>query len=924
MSDKRNQTKKYDVVVVGGGMSGICAALASSRHGAKTALIQARPVLGGNASSEMRMHITGANCHLGKTDLQETGILMEILLENKRRNPYQTFAIWDSVLWEKVRYQENLDLYLNTSMDEAYTEGSKITSILCHQISTETTYHFYADIFVDATGNGSLGMYAGAEFRMGSEGKAEFNEPNAPDEPNSTTMGNTLMFIAEDMGEPVPFKKPDWAYTFTEEDLIFRGHGNMTISHGENGVQELYNADSGYWWIELGGTSHDIIGDHEIITEELYKCVYGIWDHIKNNGDHGAQNYALTWVGSVPGVRESRRLVGDYLLTENDVAGNRIFEDAVAYGGWPMDEHPPHGLFHKGYPVRYINFPGAYTIPYRCYYSKNIDNLMMAGRNISTTKMALGSTRVMGTCAVGGQAVGTAAAMAIKYGCTPRQIGQHMDELQQTLLKDDYAIELMDLTHGKRIFLQEEMNYTHDLNINPYHQENFYYISGRTVYTMSAVNGEVNTAVKHDNLINDYAFTPKYLISVDDSGKFLMTLINRSSDLSLMLSFPRSLKQVVWCNDQIAVAENSKVYIVRRNRDDNEKADYLKGHAEYIERAATSTDGKRLVSCTYDHIRNQGELIIWDLENLKLLASTSVEDQIIQMTFIENANKVFTVSRQGHLSVYDASDLSLLHQTSTNILSPTIFMSPDRSLCLVAGSWRDNRIYRTSDLTRLDMGEILDATSVTAVFSQDNRWLFFADYLGLMMIDLEAKSVVREISYTISDLKLSYNGNYLACLCTDNTVRLMNAQTLEEIRNFSLTDMTIKSVIFDSQDQTLFFISDDYLIRRYRLDNGEFISEEDTKEIEVEEILFSPDNKYYITIGRYESLLWSNEANKPLSRIMSLLAVSPDFDKVMIRKSNDVCIMPFYNTKMLIEEAERKLKGRTLTEQEKKQLFIVD
>jgi hypothetical protein len=458
MSDKRNQTKKYDVVVVGGGMSGICAALASSRHGAKTALIQARPVLGGNASSEMRMHITGANCHLGKTDLQETGILMEILLENKRRNPYQTFAIWDSVLWEKVRYQENLDLYLNTSMDEAYTEGSKITSILCHQISTETTYHFYADIFVDATGNGSLGMYAGAEFRMGSEGKAEFNEPNAPDEPNSTTMGNTLMFIAEDMGEPVPFKKPDWAYTFTEEDLIFRGHGNMTISHGENGVQELYNADSGYWWIELGGTSHDIIGDHEIITEELYKCVYGIWDHIKNSGDHGAQNYALTWVGSVPGVRESRRLVGDYLLTENDVAGNRIFEDAVAYGGWPMDEHPPHGLFHKGYPVRYINFPGAYTIPYRCYYSKNIDNLMMAGRNISTTKMALGSTRVMGTCAVGGQAVGTAAAMAIKYGCTPRQIGQHMDELQQTLLKDDCYIPGYKNTDTKDLLLEASVS----------------------------------------------------------------------------------------------------------------------------------------------------------------------------------------------------------------------------------------------------------------------------------------------------------------------------------------------------------------------------------------------------------------------------------------------------------------------------------
>lgn len=446
----REKTKHYDVIVVGGGMSGICAAIASARHGAKTALIQSRPMLGGNASSEMRMHITGASCHNGKRDANETGILMEILLENKQRNPYHSHSIWDSILWEKVRFQQGLDLYMNTTLDSAETQNNRIQSIVCRQSSTESTYTFYADIFVDATGNGTLGFFSGAEYRIGSEGRAEFGEPNAPEEPNQTTMGNTLLFIAERKDEPVSFIKPQWAYTFTEEDLAYRGHGNTTVPHGENGVTEEYNADSGYWWIELGGTSKDIIADSEKITEELYKCVYGIWDHIKNCSDHGAENYALSWVGSVPGIRESRRLIGDYMLQEMDVSGNRIFEDAVAYGGWPMDEHPPMGLFHKGPPVRYINYAGFYSIPYRCYYSKNIENLMMAGRDISTSKMALGSTRVMGTCAVGGQAVGTAAAMAIRYDILPREVGQsHIRELQQTLLKDDcyipgYANEDMD------------------------------------------------------------------------------------------------------------------------------------------------------------------------------------------------------------------------------------------------------------------------------------------------------------------------------------------------------------------------------------------------------------------------------------------------------------------------------------------------
>ena len=440
MRVRKKIEKQYDVVVIGGGLSGVCAAIAAARNGAKTALVHARSVLGGVSSSEIRMHICGASCHEGKKDLYESGIILEMLLENKSRNPYHSFSIWDTVLWEKVRFQKNLDSYLNTNFEQVQMAGDRIKAVECSQSTTEREYLFKADIFVDATGNGMLGYLAGAQYRIGSESKQEFGEPDAPEAPNPHTMGSTIMFTAEDMGEPVIFKKPVWAHDFTEEELKLRGHGNMTIDRGENGIVEEYSASSGYWWIEYGGESEDIIDNNEDIKEELYKCVYGVWDHIKNAGDHGAANYAITWVGSVPGMRESRRLIGDYILNENDVLGNRIFEDAVAYGGWPMDIHRPGGIYSTAIPSDHINYPGAYTIPYRCYYSVNIENLMFAGRDISASKMAFSSSRVMGTCAIGGQAVGTAAAMAVGYGCTPRQMGDHMQELQQKLLKDDCYI----------------------------------------------------------------------------------------------------------------------------------------------------------------------------------------------------------------------------------------------------------------------------------------------------------------------------------------------------------------------------------------------------------------------------------------------------------------------------------------------------
>ena len=441
MRQRKVIEKKYQVIVIGGGLSGVCAALASARQGASTAIVQSRSVFGGNNSSEVRMHVCGANCHAEKKDLAETGILMELQLLNKQVNPNYSFPMWDMVMWGKLKAEPNLDCYLNTVMDDAVMDGDRIAAVICRQSSTELVFRLAGDVFVDATGHGTLGYYAGAEFRYGSESRAEFQEPDAPEAENGFTMGNTILFHSTDMGENTPFIKPDWAYTYTEADLENRPHGNVTWSHGENGVEEKYDVSSGYWWMELGGECKNIIEETENLNDELFKSIFGVWDHIKNQPGHHAENYAMDWIGSVPGIRESRRLVGDYILNENDILENRFFDDGVAYGGWPIDVHPEKGFHHKGLPTRYINFPGHYAIPYRCFYSKNEPNLMMAGRDISVSKLAMASTRVMGTCAIGGQAVGTAAGMAALQGITPRELGQqYMSQLRQTLLKEDCYI----------------------------------------------------------------------------------------------------------------------------------------------------------------------------------------------------------------------------------------------------------------------------------------------------------------------------------------------------------------------------------------------------------------------------------------------------------------------------------------------------
>lgn len=418
--------QSYDVVVVGGGISGVCAAIAAARGGVKTALLQNRSVLGGNASAEIRVPICGATRNGHKKDVAETGIMMELFLANKAVNPQNSFDVFSLVLWEKVCGEPNLDLYLNTQFLEATVEEQTITQIRAVQYTSESMFVFAAKQYVDTTGDAILAFESGADWTIGHESRQTYGEAHAPAVASQATMGSTIMFSTKDVGRAVPFHRPAWAYPFQKEQL---------------GGRKIQDADCGFWWIELGGDVLRTIEDSESIRDELYKWVFGIFDYIKNCGEYDADHLMLDWICSVPGRRESRRILGDYVLNENDVYDTRVFEDAVAYGGWTMDDHTVGGLVAKGNAEEgtvWLDVPDVYTIPYRSLYSRNINNLFVGGRAISASHMAMSSTRVMATCGVIGQAIGSAAAMAVKQGVSPRVLGQtQIKVLQRQLIADD-------------------------------------------------------------------------------------------------------------------------------------------------------------------------------------------------------------------------------------------------------------------------------------------------------------------------------------------------------------------------------------------------------------------------------------------------------------------------------------------------------
>lgn len=436
-----------DFCIIGGGLAGVCAAISAARNGASVVLVQDRSVLGGNASSEVKMHIVGADCHGKRPGARETGLIEEFKLEDAYRNPQRCFSLWDALLYEKVKELPNITLLLDSHCDGCTTEERDgklhITAAHVNRNITEERFVINARYFADCSGDGRLGAEAGADFFMGREGRAEYNESLAQEEQDSQTLGNSILFTARDHGTPQHFVAPSWARRFEKHEFKFR---------------PIHGYEYGYWWAEWGGQLNTI-KDIEEIRHELLRIVFGIWDYVKNSGEHpDAVNYALDWFGALPGKRESRRFRGPYLLTENDIMSGRTFDDQVAYGGWWLDLHPPSGIDAiDEAPCVQHHIPHLYGIPLRALYSRNVANLFFAGRNISATHVAFASTRVMGTTAVMGQAIGTAAARllreqgdSIAEAATPEVVRA----IQQDLLRDDAFLlgitkdDSKDLTNG--------------------------------------------------------------------------------------------------------------------------------------------------------------------------------------------------------------------------------------------------------------------------------------------------------------------------------------------------------------------------------------------------------------------------------------------------------------------------------------------
>ena len=425
---KIHQTHSFDFCVVGGGISGLCAALAAARRGLQVALVQNRSVLGGNASSEIRQHIGGASFAGHYADAREGGIVDELwsALRAKAINgSLNDYAESSIVFLEKCLPERNLHLFLNTNIEETQVGEGRIVAVEGVQSTTGIRHRFEARQFADCSGDAVVAYQAGASFRRGQEGKAEFGESLAPEQPTLFTMGNTILFQTEKMNVPVPYERPDWVPDLSQIECYWTLHEpKVAMEHG-------------CWLFEYGGQL-DTIDDADKIQFELLKILYAAWADLKRRPECGMQNHRISFFSSLPGKRESRRIVGDHLLTERDIVETTRFEDDVAYAGWALDLHPPGGFYGKQRPTTFHFFPEIHSIPLRCLYSKDLRNLWMAGRNVSATHVALGGLRLMASCGLMGETIGIAASVSHRerlFDCraTARD---HVEAVQQEILRN--------------------------------------------------------------------------------------------------------------------------------------------------------------------------------------------------------------------------------------------------------------------------------------------------------------------------------------------------------------------------------------------------------------------------------------------------------------------------------------------------------
>jgi hypothetical protein len=408
----------YDLVVVGAGIAGMSAAVSAARLGCKVALINDRPIIGGNNSSDIRVHLGG---RIEQQPYPELGGLQKEFGPTKEGNAQPAENYEDQKKLDWIAAEKNVTLFLNYHATSVKKVGNKIVAVVATQIETGRELRFEAPLFADCTGDGTIGYLAGADYRMGREGKSEFGESIAPDKPDKMTMGASVQWYSVDNKKPCGFPAFDYGVSFNDKNC-------EKVMMGE--------------WTWETGMNRDQINDFEKIRDYGLLVVYSNWSFLKNQMKDRSQyqDRKLGWVAYVAGKRESRRLMGDYILKEDDITKNVMHEDASFITTWSIDLHRPD-------PDNTAYFPGnefkavtkhilihPYAVPYRCLYSRNIENLFMAGRDISVTHVALGTVRVMRTTGMMGEVVGMAASLCKKHNASPRGIYQsYLPELKSLM-----------------------------------------------------------------------------------------------------------------------------------------------------------------------------------------------------------------------------------------------------------------------------------------------------------------------------------------------------------------------------------------------------------------------------------------------------------------------------------------------------------
>lgn len=416
LPDEIEDAGEYDIVVVGGGMAGTCAAISAARLGLQAALIQNRPVLGGNNSSEVRVHLNG---EINLPPYPALGDVVRELDSGYRGNAQPADHYDDDRKLRVVNAQENLHLFLNTHAYKVEKVADKITAVVARNIRTSRELRFKAPLFVDCTGDGTIGFLAGADYRMGRESNSQTSESLAPEKADKMTMGMSVQWYTGENQEPVSFPDCPWAVQFTQENCqpVFRGDWDWETGMNRNQVTEA-----------------------EYIRDYSFRVIYGNWAFMKNHSEQKAKyaNSELQWVAYIGGKRESRRLMGDLILCQQDIQNDVIFPDAFVTATWTIDLHYPNPQNTKHFPenefrsIAEFGKKNPYPVPYRCMYSRNVPNLMMAGRNISVTHVALGTTRVMRTCGMMGELLGMAASLCKEHKTSPRGVYEdHLDELKE-------------------------------------------------------------------------------------------------------------------------------------------------------------------------------------------------------------------------------------------------------------------------------------------------------------------------------------------------------------------------------------------------------------------------------------------------------------------------------------------------------------